>query len=367
MRILHLDPDDIDNPLSGGGPRRTFEICRRLARRHEITILTPTFPGSTPEMVRDGVRYVRLGRRIGNHGSSHHITYFFALPRAVRELSYDLLIEDFMPPASVTFNPLLARAPVVASVQWFFARMLAKQYHIPFHWAENAGLRFYSNFVVLSEAMRRHILARRPKARVALIENGISEDLFTVPEAPGRTILYVGRVDMRQKGLDLLLQAYALLPEPRPTLVIAGLGWEEEGVERLARELGVGGTLQFVGRVNAAQRRRLLERCRFVAFPSREETFGMVITEACAAARPVVHFDVPPMNEVASGAGCLSIPAFDVRAYANGMAQLLSASDAEVAARGQACRSRVAAQRWDLIAVRQEAFYLEVCECRREA
>src|SRR5438132_11787919 len=43
----------------------------------------------------------------------------------------------------------------------------------------------------------------------------------------------------------------------------------------------------------------------FTQPPSREETFGMVITEACAAAKPVIHFDVAPMNEVADGAGCL--------------------------------------------------------------
>ncbi|MBL8303152.1 MAG: glycosyltransferase, partial [Ideonella sp.] len=94
MRILHLDPDDIDSPLSGGGPVRTFEICRRLARRHEVTVLTPTFPGSTPELVRDGVRYLRLGRKVGDHGSSHHITYLAALPRAVRAHRHDLLVED---------------------------------------------------------------------------------------------------------------------------------------------------------------------------------------------------------------------------------------------------------------------------------
>jgi phosphatidyl-myo-inositol alpha-mannosyltransferase len=80
MRILHIDPDDIDNPLSGGGPRRTYEIYRRLAARHEIVVLTPTFSGSTKEKVREGIRYLRLGRRIGDHGSSHHITFFLRYP-----------------------------------------------------------------------------------------------------------------------------------------------------------------------------------------------------------------------------------------------------------------------------------------------
>ena len=118
MRILHVDPDDIDNPMSGGGPVRTFEIYRRLAQRHEVTVLTPTFPGSTPEKVRDGVRYIRLGRRVLNRGSSHHFTFMAAAPGAIKQHAHDLLVEDFMPPCSATLLPFFSRQPMVASVQW---------------------------------------------------------------------------------------------------------------------------------------------------------------------------------------------------------------------------------------------------------
>ncbi len=359
MRILHIDPDDIDNPLSGGGPRRTFEICRRLARRHEITVVTPTFPGSTPMLLREGVRYVRLGRRVGNHGSSHHITFFFALPGLVRRQSCDLVVEDFMPPASVTLTPLLARAPVIASVQWSYARTLAQQYRVPFHWIEAAGLRFYDNFITMSDDARLDLLRRRPGARVETIGNGVSDDLFDVPETPGDAILYLGRVDLERKGVGMLLEAYARLPAPRPPLIIAGHGWEHAATERRAGELGVAATTRVLGRVGAVERRDLLAACRFAVFPSREETFGMVITEACAASRPVIHFDLPPMNEIARGAGNIAVPAFDIPLFAEAMASLAHAHDAEIVARGRACRAHVQDQRWDAVAARQEAFYLE--------
>jgi phosphatidylinositol alpha-mannosyltransferase len=360
VRILHLDPDDVDNPLSGGGPRRTLEIYKRLSKRHEITVVTPTFPGSTPELVREGIRYIRLGGRVGNHGSSNHITFFFALPAAIRRLKHDLLVEDAMPPAAVTANPIFTRAPVVFSIQWFYSRTLAKQYHIPFHWAEALGMRLYDNFVVLTKTMERHVRKVRPEARIEVIGNGISDDLFTVPAAPGRTILYLGRIDLVDKGVGLLLQAYALMPPPRPKLVLAGFGWENDAVAELGSSLGVGDTVHNVGRVDEKGRRRLLEECRFVVFPSREETFGMVITEACAAGRPVVHFDLPPMNEVADHAGCISVPAFDVEGFSAAMRSLSYAPDQEIIARGNACRMRVLDQRWDAVAARQESFYLQV-------
>lgn len=358
MRILHIDPDDIDNPLSGGGPRRTFEINRRLAARHEITVLTPSFPGSTPECIRDGVRYVRLGRRVGEHGSSHHITFFFALPRAVRRFAHDLLVEDFMPPCSVTANPLFTRAPVVGSVQWFGARPLAREYRLPFHWVETLGVRLYRHLVVLTPAMRERLSRLAPRARIAVVPNGVDDSLFEVAAPPGRSILYLGRLDLQRKGLGWLLEAYARLPAgARLPLVLAGHSDQEAAVRARVAELGLAGAVRLLGRVDAAQRRALLAESRFVCFPSPQETFGLVIAEACAAGRPVVHFDLPPMNEVASGAGCLAVQPFDVPAYAAAMQRLTDAPDQEIASRGAACRARVMAYRWDAVAGQQEAAY----------
>lgn len=364
MRILHIDPDDMDNPLSGGGPIRTYQIYRRLAARHEITVLTPTFPGSTPEKIRDGIRYLRLGRRVRNHGSSHHITFFFALPAAIRRHRYDLLVEDFMPPASVTLNPLFSRAPVVASVQWFYAETLSRQYHLPFHIGERHGLRLYRNFVVLSGQMRDLVASRTRGARIELIPNGIDDDsLFDLPITIGDFVLYIGRVDLGQKGLDLLLEAYARVPEAiRLPLVIAGHGFEEDRVRALIERLGLGRWTQLVGRVDPAGRADLLARCRFVCVPSREETFGLVIVEACAAGKRVAAFDRPPMNEVAPAGPCLLARPFDVDAYAQALVTLLACDTAVMIAEGQRCRDWARGFRWDEIALQQERFYEQVVE-----
>ena len=205
MRILHLDPDDMDNPLSGGGPVRTFEICRRLAKRHEITVLTPTFPGSTPELVRDGIRYVRLGRKLGNHGSSHHLTFLAALAWAVRRHPHDLLVEDFMPPFSATWVPLFLPRPRarVASVQWFFARAYTERLKLPFHWGEHIGLRAHRHFIVLTENMRRVIAQRRPGAVCRVLPNGLDPGLFDIPPDVGHELLYIGRLEIQAKGTRL--------------------------------------------------------------------------------------------------------------------------------------------------------------------
>jgi len=364
MRILHLDPDDLGNPLAGGGPVRTWEICRRLARRHEVTVLTPTFPGSTPELVREGVRYVRLGRRVGDHGSSHHITFLLALPRAVRRFDHDLLVEDFMPPAAATWTPLFRHRdrPLIASAQWFFARRYTEWLKLPFHWGEDYGVRLYDHFVVLTEAMRERIGARSPGADCRVIPNGVDDALFGVPASPGQGVLFLGRTEIDAKGLDLLLEALARIPEARrPPLTIAGTVQDGPALNALIDRLGVRAWVTLTGSYDAAQRLRLLRDCRVLAMPSRHETFGMTIAEANAAARVALVWDRAPMNEVAAPA-CPRVAPYDVGAYAAALSELLDAADGELAQRGDAARAWARQYDWDAVADAQEAFYLDVAE-----
>jgi len=359
MRILHLDPDDIDNPLSGGGPVRTLEIYRRLARHHEVTVLTPSFPGSTPEKLRDGIRYLRLGRRYGEHGSSHHISYLLSLPRAVRRFDHDLLVEDFMPPCSATLTPLFRHRdrPMVASVQWFSARDYTRWLKLPFHWGEEYGVRLYSDFVVLTASMKRRIEARHPRARCRVIPNGVDNSLFELPLRPGRGWLFLGRIEIGTKGIDLLLQAYARLAlQTREPLTLAGKVQQPEALARLLQETGLQGQVQVTGAFDAAGRAALLQGCRALLMPSRQETFGLTIAEANAAGRVAVVWDQAPMNEVASPA-CVRVPAHDVDAYAQALRVLGDAGDDELLQRGEAARAHARQFSWDRAAALQGELY----------
>jgi hypothetical protein len=94
--------------------------------------------------------------------------------------------------------------------------------------------------------------------------------------------------------------------------------------------------------------------------PSREETFGMVIMEACAAGKCVVVFDKAPMNRVAARGPCSMVAPFDVPAYAEAMRHLLRSPDQELLEKGRTCRAWGAGTNWDEMARRQEAFYERV-------
>ena len=366
MKILHLDPDDMDNPLSGGGPVRTFEICRRLARRHEITVLTPTLEGSTPTKEREGIRYIRLGRKIGDHGSSHHFTFLASLPRAIHHHEYDLLVEDFMPPCSATWTPWFRRRdkPLVASVQWFFADEWTRRLKLPFHWGQSMGVRCYERFVVLTEDMQRTIQHLHPKALCEVLPNGVDDSLYAITPHLGDFMLYLGRIEVHAKGLDLLLRAMAIVPESRRLrLVLAGSGspQEEARLQQWLDETGMRPWVSLVGHVDAARRAELLQDCRFMVMPSRIETFGMTIAEANAAGKCTVTFDVAPMNEVAAPHSPKA-RAFEPAALASAIERLQALPDAELHQQGALARQWARRYDWDTVAAGQEAFYLQAIE-----
>jgi phosphatidylinositol alpha-mannosyltransferase len=364
VRILHLDPDDMANPLSGGGPVRTWEIYRRLARKHEVTVLTPTFPGSTPTLARDGIQYIRLGRKLGDHGSSHHLTFLASLPKAVRQHDYDLLVEDFMPPCSATWTPWFRRRdkPLIASVQWFFAHEYTRKLKLPFHWGQAWGVRWYNRFVVLTDDMKHTIERLNPQADCRVLRNGVDDSLFEIEPRVGDFILYLGRIEVHAKGLDLLLQALASLPEARrPRLVLAGSGFEEGLLGHWLDRTGMRPWVDVVGRVDATKRAELLRDCRFMVMPSRIETFGLTIAEAHAAAKCVVAFDAAPMNEVVAP-HCQRARAFDVASLADAICRLHALPNDDLAHQGALARQWARRFDWDAVAAAQEAFYLQALE-----
>lgn len=362
MKILHLDPDDIDNPFSGGGPIRTLQLYRRIARHHEVTVLTPTFAGSTPELVRDGIRYLRLGSKIRDHGSSHHITFLCKLPGAVRRLEHDLLVEDFMPPCGATHVPFFRRrhVPHIASIQWFSAWDYTRKLKLPFHWGQQLGLKLYGNFIVLTPSMQQTVQRWNAQARTDVIPNGVDDDLFDVPVEAGDGILFLGRVEIGTKGVDLLLEAYARMPaHRRPRLTIAGTLQEPELLHACLQRWDLEGKVQVFGRYTAEQRRELLRTHRCLAMPSRVETFGMTVAEANAAGTPAVVWDQAPMNEVSSTA-CWRVKPYDIDAYSQALLQACQAPDHELMRRGGLAREQARRFNWDTVAAMQMAVYEDV-------
>jgi glycosyltransferase involved in cell wall biosynthesis len=169
---------------------------------------------------------------------------------------------------------------------------------------------------VLNESDRATISACNSRARIELIPNGASLPNTAAAFGSGDHILYIGRIDVEQKGLDLLLSAIDRKPPPL-RLLIAGHGTpgEQAKLHDLVGRLQ-GGDVHVLGRISEEKKDELLRTCAFVVMPSRYETSPLVALEAMAYGKPVVHFDLPQFARLAwiDAGGAVGCAPFDVDA-----------------------------------------------------
>jgi glycosyltransferase involved in cell wall biosynthesis len=353
-RVLHLGFEDPRRPGAGGGSVRTHEINRRLAERFDITVVCARYRGCRSR-TEDGVRYVHAGLALGYLPSL--LAYFAAIPWVLARYDSDLVVEDFGAPFSSVAVPWLTRRPVVGVVQWLFAREKAGQYKLPFHLVERVGVRSHRELVAVSEDLGTELVGRQPAARVTVVPNGLADEAFVLRDLPRSDVVYLGRLETAQKGLDLLLEAWArVAPLLSDDLILAGDGPDEAALRAQVSALGLEGRVRFVGRVAGPARFDLLAGARVVAMPSRYETFGMVAAEALAVSTPVVAFDIPCLRNLVGSRTGIAVPAFDTDALADALVGLLSdpVLAADLGAGGPAA---VATLRWDDLALRQADVY----------
>jgi phosphatidyl-myo-inositol alpha-mannosyltransferase len=214
------------------------------------------------------------------------------------------------------------------------------RYKLPFAAIERRALRLYRHFVVLNETDHRTVRAANRRASITLIPNGIERPpAADVEFGTGGHILFLGRIDVRQKGLDLLLSATS--PELGLPVVIAGAGTGQEEA-RLRALLPADGAerVRVVGRVEGDRKRELLRTCAFMVVPSRYETFCLSALEAMAHGKPVVHFELPQLAWIGAGSG-VAVRPFDAGDLATALSRL--ARDTSLRARlGRGARERSA-------------------------
>jgi glycosyltransferase involved in cell wall biosynthesis len=150
--------------------------------------------------------------------------------------------------------------------------------------------------IVLLSARDAEYFAPRLRARVAVIPNPFLPPPATLDTNPpaGATqppqLIAVGRLH-RDKGFDILLEAFSLLKDRHPQwrLIVLGEGEERERLEGLREALRLGERVSFPGRVKDPY--SFLARASLFVMPSRTEGFPLALCEALACGLPAVCTD----------------------------------------------------------------------------
>lgn len=105
-------------------------------------------------------------------------------------------------------------------------------------------------------------------------------------------LLFVGRLDVFTKGLDLLLQALAGLVRDRIPVHVTLVGPDFRGgrsrLETLAAALGVAPAVSFTGALTGGAVALALDDADCVVLPSRHEGLSLAATEALLRGKPLV-------------------------------------------------------------------------------
>jgi len=191
-----------------------------------------------------------------------------------------------------------------------------------------------------------------PAERIASIPNPLDVDLW-YPEdraavraalglpADSRIVMWHGRVDMHQKGLDLLLDAWQRLRSDcqgvERTLLLIGTGTDAAKLGNRLDALGPVGPLgedrivwidRYVN--DRPLMRRYLSAADLYVLPSRHEGFAVAPLEAMACGLPVIAADVPGIADVlprGAESGGLIVPREDAGALADALTGLLASPD----------------------------------------
>ena len=180
--------------------------------------------------------------------------------------------------------------------------------------------------------------------KVHVVRCGIDLDEFALTPPPENArIVCVGRL-CPAKAQALLVEAVAPLVKDFPSLelVFIGDGEDRASIEERVAALGLENHVTMAGWGTGDEVRAAIQGARIFALPSFAEGLPIVLMESLAMGRAVVTTQITGIPELVDAEVGWIVPAGDVPALQDAVAQALSADTATLAALGKAGRARVA-------------------------
>ena len=354
--------------LRGGGTEADLRrMAEGLARRgHELHVFCARADATVPGVTVRRVPIVRAGRL------ARLLSFALGAPRAVARERWDVVVgfgrtarQDVVRCGGGTHRSYLARMEHAG-----MRSRVRGPYHRAILWLERRqfGPHGHRRVLAVSGRVRDEIVADYGvgRERVTVIYNGVDLERFHPGQrarlgpplrralglADGVRLCAAIGSGFERKGFDLLLRLWRDAPPPATVLVLVG------GDERLAwyrrtvpPDVVVTGPRDDVEAILAA--------ADVVCVPSRQEAFGNVVLEACAAGVPVVTSRRAGAAELLQGAlDRLVVPdPEDLSALGAALTRALGPEGLEL---GRLARLRAESLPWDAHVAQVDAFLAEV-------
>jgi glycosyltransferase involved in cell wall biosynthesis len=370
----------------------TWQVARRLARRHAVLVYEGSTRRSRPRVVRcEGVEYRtfwvapddlwqrtsrRLVRRVDPQrppvsAATYYLGYAFRAAMDIRRERCDVVHVHQCPQFASVIRAVNPRARILLHMncEWLtqFDPAVVKR-------------RLHATDLILgcSDYITGLIREAYPSvaARCSTVYNGVDVERFAPPpdgggrERPGiARLVFVGRVSP-EKGVHDLIDAFAIVAKRRPNVELHIVGPEDSlpidfivgiSADPLVRALSVfyqdgdysnhlrrridlslAGRVTFVGKVPNDLLPAHYHSADILINPSLSESFGMTVAEAMACGKPVIVTNVGGMpGIVRHGVDGLVVPPANVEALADAILHLVDRPELRTAM-GVSGRQRIA-------------------------
>jgi phosphatidylinositol alpha-mannosyltransferase len=366
---------DMASP-GGGVKQHALHLAASLRRLGDhVTLVGPSsVPTDEPDVHSFGGIV-----NIPANGSDNNLGLLVS-PRAIarffREHHFDVIHihEPLQPALSYWSVWLTRRIPHVATFHAFM-----EEESVMLRWARKVW------GATMFPWIQRGIAVSEPAARYAqvawnrelsIIPNGVPTDIFTPPDHHHHhhhhrghhnghvKLLFVGRIGDARKGARYLFEAYAELVACKlpVTLDVVGELGQADPPPQLPG-------LTYHGAVAFDRLSHLYRACDvFVAPSTGQESFGIVLLEAMASAKPVVCSDIEGYRQVATTEGSTLVAPCDPRSLAEGIVRVVR-TDPEIRRRhGELNRRHAEMFDYDRLAERvRNEYRLAIAACRAGA
>lgn len=308
MRILILTWRDLANPAAGGAEVYTEQVAKRWAAQgHQITLFAAAVADRPIVEKVDGYTVVRGGNRYTVYRRAR--TWWRTLGQYQ---GFDLVI-DMINTVAFEAHTWIKDVPTVAFIHQTCEEI----------WAHNAPwpASLLGRYVLEPKWLRsyrdQHVLAVSESTKasvecfgvhnVTVVPEGF-EPPVSVPNVPKQqrpTLVWCARHVPYKRPLDAIA-AFRIAARQVPDLQLwmIGGGPDLETVRAAAPE----GVTVF-GRVDEAEKNRLMAAAHLHIATSVREGWGLVVTEAAAVGTPTIAYDVPGLRDSTRAAGGVVVPA----------------------------------------------------------
>ncbi len=328
MRILILNWRDINNPEAGGAEIHLHEIFKRIARGHEVVLVSSRFPGCKLEETIEGIRVIRVGSKfLFNYAA---FGYFM---RRLKGEKFDVVVDDISKVPLLV--PLYVRKPVIAIDHHLHGNILFKELSLPLaiyiYLSEKLIPLFYKKapFVVVSQSTKDELVAKGiPEQKIAIVHNGVDSNSYTSgPKAPTPQVVYLGRVK-KYKQIDHLVKAFKVVRNKiaEVELIVAGRGDYNE-LKELVRRLELTSCVRLVGEVSEKEKAEILQKAWVFVTPSMKEGWAISVIEANSCGTPAIAYDVPGLRDsIKHRETGILVPYSNIDELANAIVEMLTDS-----------------------------------------